>query len=166
MFEYKITHAELFPDHVTRVCNSRVVRHATRAALFDEYSNVALVMENQSGFYFLPGGGIESGESTEESLERECAEEAGCSIKIIKKLGSITAEREDDCRTRVNYCYEAQVISKGVPTEKMSKVIFVKKEKALDVLREQFQRATPEIPNFYARKFNTKRDILILESLS
>lgn len=33
--------------------------------------------------YFLPGGGIESGESLEECLKRECLEEIGAEISVL-----------------------------------------------------------------------------------
>lgn len=37
--------------------------------------------------YFLPGGGIDEGESKEDCLKRECIEELGCKVSIIEYLG-------------------------------------------------------------------------------
>jgi len=51
--------------------------------------------------YFLPGGGIEAGESEEECLKRECLEEIGMEISIKSKFAigtyhfhSTTADRD------------------------------------------------------------------------
>lgn len=41
----------------------------------------------REGKCFLPGGGCEEGESPEQSLEREAAEELGVQLQIIEKLG-------------------------------------------------------------------------------
>ena len=45
------------------------------------------VIKTQKG-HFLIGGGMEEGESCEECIERECLEEAGLKVRIIKKLCS------------------------------------------------------------------------------
>ena len=39
------------------------------------------------GEYFLPGGGLDQGESSEEALKRECLEEAGWQIEIVRGVG-------------------------------------------------------------------------------
>lgn len=41
------------------------------------------------GEYFLPGGGIDPGESEEEALKREALEETGYSITINNKIGTV-----------------------------------------------------------------------------
>ena len=48
------------------------------------------VIKNSKGYFFL-GGGLESGESHLECIERECIEEAGCSPYIEDKLCSAEA---------------------------------------------------------------------------
>lgn len=58
------------------------------------------VVQTKTG-YFLPGGGIEEGESEEECLKRECLEEIGMEISIKSKFAigryhfhSTTADRD------------------------------------------------------------------------
>lgn len=62
-----------------------IVRPGAYAVVFDSSGRVA-VMRNSSGYY-LPGGGIEAGESEERALEREVLEECGCAVAIDRRLG-------------------------------------------------------------------------------
>ncbi len=165
MFNYTITHEELFPDRIANTCQTYIQREAVRAVIEDTNNKIALVEGSKSGFYFLPGGGVEPGETLEEALRRECMEETGCEIGSIEKLGVITAHGEEDCKIRIAYCYTARAVSQNSRPEENIQVIFVPKESALEMLKKQFDSITPETPNFYSRKFNTRRDILILESL-
>jgi 8-oxo-dGTP pyrophosphatase MutT (NUDIX family) len=50
--------------------------------LVDFGVSIVVVMDISNGFWFLPGGGVEQGESTEDTAKREAAEELGLEIRI------------------------------------------------------------------------------------
>lgn len=53
-------------------------------------NNKVLVVEmDNNGFYCLPGGYVEVGETTEDALKREFLEETGKEVKINKYLGMV-----------------------------------------------------------------------------
>jgi 8-oxo-dGTP pyrophosphatase MutT (NUDIX family) len=67
-------------------------REAAYAVILDADRRAAVV-RGRSGL-FLPGGGIETGESPEEALLRESLEECGRPLEIVRKMGQA-----------IQYCY-------------------------------------------------------------
>ncbi|MEK7831117.1 MAG: NUDIX domain-containing protein [Acidobacteriota bacterium] len=61
-------------------------RPGVYAVIFDERGRFASAKSLKT--FFLPGGGIEEGESREEALAREVREECACEVEIGKFLGS------------------------------------------------------------------------------
>ena len=57
------------------------------AFAFSEQGKMLLVGGTKDGGYWLPGGGIEIGESPEIALRREMMEEAAATVNAMKKLG-------------------------------------------------------------------------------
>lgn len=51
----------------------------------DDLGRVALI--EVRGVFFLPGGGVDAGESPEQALVRECREEAGREARILGEVG-------------------------------------------------------------------------------
>lgn len=53
-------------------------------------NNKLLVVEmDNNGFYCLPGGYVEVGETTEEAVKRELFEEMGKEVRVVKYLGMV-----------------------------------------------------------------------------
>ena len=77
--EYR-SYGQKVPDVVYRH------REGAYAVILDDGGNVALVEAPAAGGpergLFLPGGGIEPGETPEACLRRECLEELGCEIEL------------------------------------------------------------------------------------
>jgi 8-oxo-dGTP pyrophosphatase MutT (NUDIX family) len=60
------------------------VRRAVYAVILDDEGRVATVGRR---FQFLPGGGVEAGETLAQALARECREECACAIELGPPLG-------------------------------------------------------------------------------
>jgi 8-oxo-dGTP diphosphatase len=61
-------------------------RPGVYAIALDTQGRIAVVQIGNA--YFLPGGGVEIGESPGETLAREGLEECGCALRPIREIGS------------------------------------------------------------------------------
>jgi len=68
--------------------NTRIYRVSAKALVFDENKNILIIRENRG--WELPGGGIEQGESPQETIIREMREECGFTIENIDETPSLT----------------------------------------------------------------------------
>jgi len=69
-------------------------RIAVRGVVWD--GNKLLIIQTNKGDYKFPGGGMESGESYEDTLRREIMEETGYKVTSIgKKLGEVIQRNVD-----------------------------------------------------------------------
>ncbi len=99
-----------------------------RVIVFDKNRKIALLYSRELRYYEIPGGGIEEGEKKEESVIRECKEEVGCDVRIIKEVGKTIEFRKQKKLINETYCYIAEVIGeKGEPD-------FQKEEKECDFI--------------------------------
>lgn len=81
---------------------------------------VCLVRDKNEERFTLPGGGINEGETPEESLVREFKEEAQFKLKNIKLLGSLEVIVEEEGKPtektqQVRYICEADKVEEFVP---------------------------------------------------
>jgi 8-oxo-dGTP diphosphatase len=137
--------------------------------LFDEDKNIAILHVAKSGYYKLPGGGVEKDESLIEAAKRETIEEAGCDIEITKEIGKIIEYRDKDDYgdsngiIQTSFCYLAHIVGP-------------KKEPSFeqDEIREGFQLVWINIneairlieqssPTTYDGGFIIKRDLIFLK---
>lgn len=89
------------------------VREAARAVVFDDDDKIALLHVSKNNYYKLPGGGLESGEDKVVALRRECNEEIGCDIEVIKEIESNVVEYRRFCSLKqISYCYVAKIKGK------------------------------------------------------
>ncbi len=94
--------------------------------------NMVGVVKTPKGYFFL-GGGIEDGESDAECINRECLEEAGCTVSIGNQV--CTAETYG-IHERMGYFHPIQTYYKGEfisqvsePTEEDHKFVWMEYDK-------------------------------------
>ena len=86
------------------------LREAARAVVFDKEGKIALLHVTKRNFYKLPGGGIDKGEDKVATVKRECYEEIGCDVDVIKELGIVTEYNRVISLKQISYGYLIKVI--------------------------------------------------------
>ena len=80
-------------------------RKTARAIVVNPRGMIAVMYAAKYGIHTLPGGGVEEGESIEDALRREIAEETGCRIASCSPLGYVEENRAHADYTQLSYYY-------------------------------------------------------------
>ena len=89
---------------------------STTAVVLDDQGRIALVHRKDNGFWALPGGGMELGESIEDCAVREVKEETGLDVKLTGLVGIYTNPRhvmkydDGEVRQQFSICYTTRLI--------------------------------------------------------
>jgi len=89
------------------------VRRTIDAVIEDNAGNVILIKRKYppfQGYYALPGGFIEKGESAKKALVREIKEETNLDVKILHKIGLYTEEGRDPRGRIHSTAYKCSII--------------------------------------------------------
>jgi len=77
------------------------------------------------GFWTLPGGLMDSGETIEHTAVREVLEETGAKVKIMRMVGVYSGPKRDPRGTSLSVVFLMKFIKfSGVPDEEVSEVRF------------------------------------------
>ena len=93
------------------------IRNAVRAVIINE-DKITLAYLEKTDEYKFPGGGIKAGESHEDALRREVAEEIGATIKQVKEKIAIIQEYDkfidepEDYFTMISHYYLVDIEEK------------------------------------------------------
>ncbi|WNQ10637.1 NUDIX domain-containing protein [Paenibacillus aurantius] len=145
---------------------SSISRKAARGVLMDEHDRVALMFMARRGLYKLPGGGMEAGESREETFLRELLEETGCEAEITHELGYFEEHKVKNRYMQVSYCYIARALSctdEIKLTENERRLGMQVRWMSWQEARERMREAENERHD-YSSRFMVLRDRRILEA--
>ncbi|MDA0735459.1 MAG: NUDIX domain-containing protein [Chloroflexi bacterium] len=103
--------------HGERVGRQGKLRPGASAIIFDQdREKVLLTRRTDNGRWCLPGGGMDPGESAEETCVREVLEETGLAVRVTRLVGvytspNILVEYADGNRIQpVAFSFEAEVV--------------------------------------------------------
>lgn len=91
-----------------------IYREAVRGIIIN-HKKLLMIYSSKDGDYKFPGGGVELGETYEETLIREVKEESGATVtKILKEFGKVLEydkpiEREFEVFKMTSYYYECKI---------------------------------------------------------
>ena len=94
--------------------NSFSIRNTARAIIFNKHKQIAFINATKYNYHVIPGGGIDDGETKEDALKRECLEETGLHIKIIREIGLTEEVQRYAHKIQNSFCYIAEVIGEAV----------------------------------------------------
>ena len=72
----------------------QAVRAGVCAAVFDEDGRVLLEQRSDNGFWGMPGGAVDIGESVEQAVNREVLEETGLRVEVKRLVGVYSDPRQ------------------------------------------------------------------------
>ncbi|PIQ91308.1 MAG: ADP-ribose pyrophosphatase [Parcubacteria group bacterium CG11_big_fil_rev_8_21_14_0_20_39_22] len=138
-------------------------RTAVRAVLFNDEGKMAFLYVGRDGYYKLPGGGVDEGESIEEALKREVVEEVGCNIEIGKEVGKVVEYKSHFKILQDSYVFLAKVTGGDC----VPKFTDFEKERGFELVWVTFDEAVSLLQNSHPEseegKFIIERDLKILE---
>ena len=105
---------EIFRKQGINLKGKTIYREAVRGIIIDN-EKLLMIYSSKDGDYKFPGGGVEIGETYEETLIREVKEESGATItKILKDFGKVLeydrpSEKEFEVFKMTSYYYVCRV---------------------------------------------------------
>jgi len=104
--------------HGERIGKDGRIRLGCSAVIFDEArEKVLLTKRADNGFWCLPSGGVDPGESVEETIIREVYEETGLTVRVLRLIGvysdpnSLIVYRDNTAVQIVALSFEAEIIA-------------------------------------------------------
>ena len=110
-------------------------RVSIKALILDESRTKFLIILEDSGYWELPGGGLNLGESVEECLTREVQEEAGFTVTGMAKFPAYVMVGENmKGKPSVNIVYETEVRDFNfISSNECQEIKFVNSAEALEL---------------------------------
>lgn len=149
-------------------------RVGARGIILNQQDQIAILHKKAKNEYKLIGGGMEDGETPEETFYREGKEETGCNIKIEKCLGVTEELKSQDNFKQTSYVYIAHIVGKnGISKfteqekEEGSELLWLDLEEAMKQIQSSEEHLLPSPfeskMSVYHTKFIVRRDYEILK---
>ena len=93
--------------------NKPQIQYAVDAIIEDDDGNIVLIKRNYppyKGYFALPGGGVEKGETAKQALIRETKEETNLDIKIQNKVGVYDDPKRDPRGNVHSTVYKCRIV--------------------------------------------------------
>lgn len=165
----KITDKEAFGAQIDTYSITYNFREAARGIVLNSDGQIAIQHNANRGYYKLPGGGVDPGESYEDTLKREILEEVGCAIVIGSFLGMTIEVKADypalkESEIQFSYCYICKQIGEIGETayeqeelDDGAQIVWLELEAALEKVESGIKNGEG-----YTSAFITRRDKAIL----
>ncbi|WP_028778783.1 NUDIX domain-containing protein [Shimazuella kribbensis] len=102
---------------------------AASAVVIDDKNRILLQKRRDNNLWSLPGGGMELGESIEETIVREVMEETGFNVEVVKCIGIYTDPKhvieysDGEIRQQFSICFACQIIDGSMQVSSESKEV-------------------------------------------
>jgi 8-oxo-dGTP diphosphatase len=131
------------PEFGTRVPGIDYIERPGVYAVIENRHNQIAVIKTKTG-YFLPGGGVDPGETGIEALHREIMEETGCQVSVSAEIGEaveyINAQAEGKHYRIHGKFYKIQIDSHiGEGMEEDHQLVWLSQEDAFNLLVRRSQ---------------------------
>jgi 8-oxo-dGTP pyrophosphatase MutT (NUDIX family) len=139
-------------------------RMAARAVVRNHEGKIGLCYVEKYRLYSLPGGGVEDGESPEDTVRREVREEAGCTCASVTPLGIVFENRGSQNFVQQSWYYAVEALEDDLP------LMLTEKEKGNGTcirwvpLEEAVRLINTQDVSMDSRKFVRARDLAALEA--
>lgn len=160
---HTLTDRDFDPHAVRAPQNEFEYREASRAIVFNDQGEIALMDTGLYHAHKLPGGSIENGETPMHACVRECMEETGYATEITAALGYIDEYKNRRREHWRSYCYVVRTVGEQQALQFTQDEIEADFKLMWIPLLQAIELMLHDTPYDYDGRFILKRDLHILQ---